>query len=182
MTVVWYGNDLKGFYSMKSFGEEMSSRNCVHISSTRNWISPSLYKAIRTVNVSVQGHNHNWIRNRFGLLCEKRSRRRCLITVKIYGVVYWIWFVFSSDSLLTLDQLVGDGPEDAVELTKKLLMLDPLRRLTAKEAIQHCYVERWVWKLWYFLLMTITGFKGVIQAVINGDSSKGRPRVMRGNC
>lgn len=47
-----------------------------------------------------------------------------------------------TDSLLTLDQLLNDGPEDAVELTKKLLVLDPLRRLTAKEAIQHCYVER----------------------------------------
>lgn len=49
---------------------------------------------------------------------------------------------FLSDSQLTLDQLLSEGPEDAVELTKKLLMLDPLRRLTAKEAIQHCYVER----------------------------------------
>lgn len=47
-----------------------------------------------------------------------------------------------TDSLLALDQLIGEGPEDAVELTKKLLVLDPLRRLTAKEAIQHCYVDR----------------------------------------
>lgn len=44
--------------------------------------------------------------------------------------------------MLTLDQLLADGPADAVELTKKLLVLDPLRRLNAKEAIQNCYVER----------------------------------------
>lgn len=47
-----------------------------------------------------------------------------------------------TESLLTLDQLLYEGPEEAVELTKKLLVLDPLHRLTAKGAIQHCYVER----------------------------------------
>lgn len=46
----------------------------------------------------------------------------------------------------TIDDLLQGGPEDGVSLTKMLLILDPAKRLTAKDALSHKYVERLVQK------------------------------------
>uniref|UniRef100_A0A1B0EXK8 Mitogen-activated protein kinase n=1 Tax=Lutzomyia longipalpis TaxID=7200 RepID=A0A1B0EXK8_LUTLO len=43
---------------------------------------------------------------------------------------------------ISIDDLLKGGPDDGVALTKMLLVLDPMKRLTAKEAICHKYVER----------------------------------------
>uniref|UniRef100_A0A1B0D826 Protein kinase domain-containing protein n=2 Tax=Phlebotomus papatasi TaxID=29031 RepID=A0A1B0D826_PHLPP len=43
----------------------------------------------------------------------------------------------------TIDDLLQGGPEDGVSLTKMLLILDPAKRLTAKDALSHKYVERY---------------------------------------
>lgn len=43
-----------------------------------------------------------------------------------------------------LDELLTDAPSDAKHLIKSLLVLDPTRRLTAKEALDHRYIEKFV--------------------------------------
>lgn len=47
--------------------------------------------------------------------------------------------IFSPTSL---EDLLNDAPQDAKELVKSLLVLDPLKRLTATDALNHKYIER----------------------------------------
>lgn len=42
----------------------------------------------------------------------------------------------------SLDDLLVGSPADAAELIKSLLVLNPIKRLTAKEAMQHRYIEK----------------------------------------
>lgn len=53
----------------------------------------------------------------------------------------------SKNSNVTLDELLLEGPNDAIDLVKQLLVLDPMARLTAIEALNHKYVERFQHKL-----------------------------------
>ncbi|XP_055846149.1 extracellular signal-regulated kinase 7 isoform X2 [Episyrphus balteatus] len=48
----------------------------------------------------------------------------------------------SVNSSTTLDELLIDGTSDANDLVKRLLVLDPMARLTAVEALSHKYVEK----------------------------------------
>lgn len=41
-----------------------------------------------------------------------------------------------------MDELLLESPIDAKHLIKSLLVLDPTKRLTAKQALYHKYVER----------------------------------------
>lgn len=38
--------------------------------------------------------------------------------------------------------MMSDAPEDALNMVKSLLVLDPLARLTAKQALCHPFVEK----------------------------------------
>lgn len=42
----------------------------------------------------------------------------------------------------SLDDLLAGSPIDASELVKSLLVLNPIKRLTAKEAMAHKYIEK----------------------------------------
>lgn len=42
----------------------------------------------------------------------------------------------------SLDELLTDSPSDAKLLIRALLVFDPSKRLTAKEALGHRYVEK----------------------------------------
>lgn len=44
----------------------------------------------------------------------------------------------------SLEELLVDAPSDAKQLIRALLVFDPRKRLTAKEALSHGYVEKWV--------------------------------------
>lgn len=46
-------------------------------------------------------------------------------------------------SNLSMDELLNDSPSDAKHLIKSLLVLDPTKRFTAKEALYHKYVEKY---------------------------------------
>lgn len=48
----------------------------------------------------------------------------------------------SSSSNPSMDELLADSPTDAKHLIKSLLVLDPTKRLTAKQAMCHRYVEK----------------------------------------
>lgn len=50
----------------------------------------------------------------------------------------------SSSTNPKLDELLLNLPNDAKSLIKHLLMLDPVKRLTAKQALNHKYVEKFV--------------------------------------
>lgn len=41
-----------------------------------------------------------------------------------------------------MDELLADTPADARDLVKALLAMDPTKRLTAKQAMSHKYVEK----------------------------------------
>lgn len=41
-----------------------------------------------------------------------------------------------------MDELLADTPADAKDLVKSLLQMDPTKRLTAKQALCHKYVEK----------------------------------------
>lgn len=43
-----------------------------------------------------------------------------------------------------MDELLADTPADARDLVKALLAMDPTKRLTAKQAMSHKYVEKYV--------------------------------------
>lgn len=43
----------------------------------------------------------------------------------------------------TLDDLLLGSPDDARDLVQSLLVLDPMRRLTAKQALGHRYIEKY---------------------------------------
>lgn len=45
-----------------------------------------------------------------------------------------------------LDELLIDSPSDAKHLIKSLLALDPGKRLTARQALDHKYIEKFVYK------------------------------------
>lgn len=42
----------------------------------------------------------------------------------------------------SLDDLLIGSPDDARQLVKSLLVLDPIKRLSAKQALHHKYVEK----------------------------------------
>lgn len=42
-----------------------------------------------------------------------------------------------------LDDLLKDSPSDAKNLIKSLILLNPTKRLTAKQALYHKYVEKY---------------------------------------
>ncbi|XP_055389865.1 extracellular signal-regulated kinase 2, partial [Condylostylus longicornis] len=48
----------------------------------------------------------------------------------------------SSENNLSIDELLAGSSEDAKNLVKLLLMLNPAQRLTAKEALSHRYIEK----------------------------------------
>lgn len=48
-----------------------------------------------------------------------------------------------------LDDLLAGSPNDAKHLIKSLLLLDPSRRLTARQALEHKYIEKYV--DWYMI-------------------------------
>ncbi|XP_017485927.1 PREDICTED: serine/threonine-protein kinase BUR1-like [Rhagoletis zephyria] len=48
----------------------------------------------------------------------------------------------SRERKTSLSEMMTDAPEDAVNMVKSLLVLDPLARLTAKQALGHSYVEK----------------------------------------
>lgn len=48
----------------------------------------------------------------------------------------------SISSSPSMDELLADAPTDAKDLIRALLVMDPSKRLTAKQAICHQYVER----------------------------------------
>lgn len=41
-----------------------------------------------------------------------------------------------------LDDLLTGSPNDAKSLVRQLLVMDPLNRLTAKQALEHKYIEK----------------------------------------
>lgn len=45
-------------------------------------------------------------------------------------------------TLASLDEMLAGAPEDAKELVNALLRLDPMKRLTAKQALCHRYIEQ----------------------------------------
>lgn len=48
----------------------------------------------------------------------------------------------SRERKTSLNEMMSDAPEDALNMVKALLVLDPLARLTAKQALGHPYVEK----------------------------------------
>nr|XP_014086079.1 mitogen-activated protein kinase 15 [Bactrocera oleae]XP_014086080.1 mitogen-activated protein kinase 15 [Bactrocera oleae]XP_036221162.1 mitogen-activated protein kinase 15 [Bactrocera oleae]XP_036221164.1 mitogen-activated protein kinase 15 [Bactrocera oleae] len=48
----------------------------------------------------------------------------------------------SRERKTSLNEMMSDAPEDALNMVKSLLVLDPLARLTAKQALGHPYVEK----------------------------------------
>ncbi|XP_012158173.1 probable cyclin-dependent serine/threonine-protein kinase DDB_G0278487 isoform X1 [Ceratitis capitata] len=48
----------------------------------------------------------------------------------------------SRERKASLNEMMADAPDDALNMVKSLLVLDPLARLTAKEALGHPYVEK----------------------------------------
>lgn len=54
----------------------------------------------------------------------------------------WTEYFFLIFSNAKLDELLSGAPEDSKHLVKSLLLLDPARRLTAKQALNHRYVEK----------------------------------------
>ncbi|XP_054727114.1 extracellular signal-regulated kinase 7 isoform X1 [Anastrepha obliqua] len=48
----------------------------------------------------------------------------------------------SHERRTSLSEMMADAPEDAVNMVESLLVLDPLARLTAKQALGHPYVEK----------------------------------------
>ncbi|XP_073834174.1 extracellularly regulated kinase 7 [Musca autumnalis] len=48
----------------------------------------------------------------------------------------------SKDKKITFSDLLNDASKDALDLVKSLLVLDPMGRLTAKQALCHPYVEK----------------------------------------
>ncbi|XP_067637279.1 extracellular signal-regulated kinase 7 [Eurosta solidaginis] len=48
----------------------------------------------------------------------------------------------SRERKTSLSEMLDNAPEDAVNMVKSLLVLDPLARLTAKQALGHPYVEK----------------------------------------
>lgn len=44
---------------------------------------------------------------------------------------------------LKIDDLLFGSPEDAKQLVKSLLVLHPVKRLTAKQALSHKYVDKY---------------------------------------
>lgn len=48
----------------------------------------------------------------------------------------------SVNSNPSLEELLVDAPSDAKQLIRALLVFDPTRRLTAKQALSHRYVEK----------------------------------------
>lgn len=46
-----------------------------------------------------------------------------------------------------LDDLLKDSPSDAKNLIKSLIVLNPNKRLTAKQALYHKYVEKYVHRM-----------------------------------
>lgn len=48
----------------------------------------------------------------------------------------------SNNSSPTMDELLADAPSDAKDLIRALLVMDSSKRLTAKQALCHQYVER----------------------------------------
>lgn len=48
----------------------------------------------------------------------------------------------SISSSPSMDELLADAPTDAKDLIRALLVMDPTKRLTAKQALCHKYVER----------------------------------------
>lgn len=49
----------------------------------------------------------------------------------------------SINSNPNMDELLADTPTDAKDLIKALLVMDPTKRLTAKQAMCHKYVEKY---------------------------------------
>lgn len=45
---------------------------------------------------------------------------------------------------LKLDELLAGSPDDAKQLVKSLLILDPAKRFTAKQALDHKYIEKYL--------------------------------------
>lgn len=43
-----------------------------------------------------------------------------------------------------MDELLADTPTDAKDLVRALLVMDPTKRLTAKQALCHKYVEKYI--------------------------------------
>lgn len=48
----------------------------------------------------------------------------------------------SMSSNPSMDELLADTPADAKDLVKSLLVMDPMKRLTAKQALCHRYIEK----------------------------------------
>lgn len=53
-----------------------------------------------------------------------------------------------------MEELLVDTPTDAKDLVKSLLVMDPKKRLTAKEALCHKYVEKYEYKIYSSYKMT----------------------------
>lgn len=66
---------------------------------------------------------------------------------------------------ITLNELLIDAPKDALDLVKSLLVLDPIGRLTAKQALDHPYLEKCVrlhlcdYELLYLVFITFITIK-----------------------
>lgn len=65
--------------------------------------------------------------------------------VKSVGAGFGSALLSKSNSKLefpNLDDLLIGSPDDARQLVKSLLVLDPIKRLSAKQALHHKYVEK----------------------------------------
>ncbi|XP_037028876.1 extracellular signal-regulated kinase 7 [Bradysia coprophila] len=70
--------------------------------------------------------------------------------VKSVGAGFGSSLLSKSNSKLefpNLDDLLIGSPDDARQLVKSLLVLDPIKRLSAKQALHHKYVEKFRYKL-----------------------------------
>lgn len=59
-----------------------------------------------------------------------------------FGTVLLNQSSLSHSNVQKLDDLLAGSPDDAKNLVKSLLVLDPAGRLTAKQAMSHKYVEK----------------------------------------
>lgn len=60
--------------------------------------------------------------------------------------------IIRNNSNPSLDELLADSPNDAKQLINALLVLDSSKRLTAKQALCHKYVEKYARNLMTFFL------------------------------
>jgi serine/threonine protein kinase len=73
-----------------------------------------------------------------------------------------------------LEEVLCDAPSDGLDLVSKLLVFNPHKRLTAEQALQHVYVQRYVIGLNQVHYLTLQS-KNIIKSrtiFVDGEMSK----------